>query len=94
MSVFKESNGAVSFVVRVVSRANQNQFAGIEADALKIRLSAPPVEGKANLALIDFLAQSLGVARMQIEIVRGHAARRKLVRVRGITAKQMEDRLK
>lgn len=94
MSNFKESNGAVTFAVKVVPRASKNQVAGIEGDAYKIRLNAPPVEGKANDALIAFLADALSVRRAQIEIVTGHTSRHKVVRVRGVTAKQIEEKLK
>lgn len=94
MSVFKEANGAVTFAVKVIPRARQNQIVGIEGEAIKIRLNAPPVEGKANDALIEFLADGLKVARAHIEIVAGQTARRKIVRVRGRTAKQIADTLK
>ena len=91
--MFKESNGAVTFAVKVIPRASKNQIVGIEGEAIKIRLNAPPVEGKANDALIEFLADVLNIARGQIEIVTGQTARRKIVRVRGRTAKQIEDTL-
>jgi len=94
MSAITESNGMVTLTIKVVPRANKNQIVGIEGDALKIRLKAPPVEGKANDALIQFLAEVLGVARAQIEIVAGHTARRKTVRVRGISARVVQDRVK
>ncbi len=94
MSVFRESNGAVTFAVKVIPRASKNQIVGIEGDAIKIRLNAPPVEGKANDALMEFLADVLQVARAQIGIVTGQTARRKIVRVQGRTSKQIEDALK
>lgn len=83
--VFRQS-GAVTFAVKVVPRASRNEIVGVEGDALKIRLHAPPVEGQANEALIVFLAETLGVRRAQIEIVTGHLARRKVVRVHGAAA--------
>jgi uncharacterized protein (TIGR00251 family) len=94
MTIFKESNGAVTFAVKVIPRASKNQVAGIEGDAIKIRLNAPPVEGKANDALIEFLADTLNLRRAQIEIVTGYTSRHKVVRVRGVTAKQIEEKLK
>jgi len=87
------TNGALTFAVKVVQRASKNQVVGAEGGALKIRLTAPPVEGKANDALIEFLANMLGVRRAQIEIVTGHASRRKIVRVRGVTAKQVKEKI-
>ena len=93
MSAWQESNGAVTFSVKVVPRASKNQIAGMEGDAVRIRLTAPPVEGKANDALVKFLAETLRVSRAQIEILTGHASRHKVVRVRGVTAKQFESML-
>ena len=92
--MFNESNGAVTIAVKVVPRASKNQIVGIEGDAVKIRLNAPPVEGKANNALIAFLADALGVHRTQIEIITGHTSRRKIVRVRGATVLEVERRLR
>jgi uncharacterized protein len=91
--MFKESNGAVTIAVKIVPRASKNQVVGIEGDALKIRLNAPPVEGKANDALIAFLANVVGVHRAQIEIVAGHTSRHKVVRLRGVSAQEVERKL-
>lgn len=85
----KESNGAVTFEVRVVPRANRSEVVGLEGEAVKIRLQAPPVDGKANAALIKFLAGLLNVGQAQVEILAGHSARTKVVRVRGIRAQQL-----
>jgi uncharacterized protein (TIGR00251 family) len=93
MSVVKETNGAVTLAVKVVPRAHSNQIVGLEGDAIKVRLTAPPVEGKANDALIEFLAGAFGVRRAQIEIVTGRTSRHKVVRVRGVTAKQVEEKI-
>ena len=84
------TNDAAMFVVKVVPRASRNQIVGREGDAIKIRLNAPPVSGKANEALVKFLAEAFGVHRAQIEIVTGHASRHKIVRVHGVTANQIE----
>lgn len=94
MSAISESKGTVTLTIKVVPRASKNQIVGIEGDALKVRLNAPPVEGKANDALIQFLAERLGVARTQIEIIAGHTARRKIVRVRGISVDEVEAKVK
>jgi uncharacterized protein (TIGR00251 family) len=81
----------VTFSVKVVPRASRNQIVGMEGDAVKVRLNAPPVESKANEELVRFLAETLGVSRAQIEIVTGHASRHKVVRVRGVTVREIED---
>lgn len=94
MSAITESNRIVTLAIKVVPRASKNQIVGIEGDALKIRLNAPPVEGKANDALIECLAKELGIARTQIEIIAGQSARRKIVRLRGISASEVQERIK
>jgi uncharacterized protein (TIGR00251 family) len=88
-----EAEGGVTFAVRVVPRASKNEIAGIHGDALKIRLTAPPVEGRANEALIAFLAKRLGVRRSQVEIVAGATSRRKMIRVVGMLAQEVEEQL-
>jgi len=83
----------VTFAVRAVLRARRNEVAGVEGDALKVRLTAPPVEGKANEALTRFLADALGVRRADVSIVAGQRARHKVIRVEGLTAAQVRTRL-
>ena len=87
-----EANGNVTFAVHVVPRASRNQIVGVEGGALKIKLTAPPVEGAANAALIQFVAEWLGVRRSAVSIVSGDKARNKLVRVNGVTQKQVLER--
>jgi uncharacterized protein len=82
-------SGGVRFSVRVQPRASRNEISGIHGSALKVRLSAPPVDGAANEALIDFIAASLGVARRSVRIVFGHSSRNKTVEVDGIAASQI-----
>ena len=72
--------------VQVQPRARRDELAGIHGDALKIRLRAPPVEGKANDALIAFLADLLGVPRRELAIGSGATARRKTVRLPEMSA--------
>lgn len=88
-----EADGGVTFAVRVVPRASKNEIAGVHGDALKVRLTAPPVEGRANEALIAFLAQRLGVRKSQVEIVAGATSRRKMICVIGLSGQQVEERL-
>jgi uncharacterized protein (TIGR00251 family) len=88
-----EVEGGVTFAVRVVPRASRNEIAGIHGDALKIRLTAPPVEGRANEALIAFLAKRLGVRKAQVEIVAGATSRRKVIRVIGLSGQEVEEGL-
>lgn len=79
-----------TFAVRVSPRASRTgvvRFVGEGADAvLKIALTAPPIEGKANAALIAYLSDVLGVARSQVEVIAGSQSRNKVVRVSGWSA--------
>ena len=75
--------------VRVIPRARKTEIAGTREDALLVRLAAPPVEGAANEALIEFLADRLHVARRAVRIVSGERGRAKRVAVSGVTAQQI-----
>jgi uncharacterized protein (TIGR00251 family) len=88
-----EVEGGVTFAVRVVPRASRNEIAGVHGDALKVRVTAPPVEGRANKALIAFLAKRLGVRKSQVEIVAGATSRRKMIRVTGLWPQEVGERL-
>ena len=68
--------------VQVQPRASRNEFAGIHAGALKVRLTSPPVDGKANAALIAFLAEAFGVAKRQVTLLKGDTGRAKQLRIR------------
>lgn len=63
-------------------RASRDEFVGLQGDRLKIRLTAPPVDGKANAQLLGLLAKAFGVARRDIEIESGESSRLKRVRIR------------
>jgi len=67
--------------VQVQPRASCDEFAGIHAGALKVRLTSPPVDGKANAALIAFLAESFGVAKRQVTLLKGESGRTKQLRI-------------
>ncbi len=77
----REEDGAVVLVLHVQPGAKRTQVDGAHGDALKVRLAAPPVDGKANAELVRFLADAFGVAQRQIAIVRGGTSRRKTVRI-------------
>jgi hypothetical protein len=82
----KRSEGpAATFAVRVVPRSAKEGVAGYEGGVLRIRLNAPPVEGKANEALGRFLAKALGVPRGSVALVSGEKGRNKIVRIDGVS---------
>lgn len=85
-----ERDGMVFFEVRVQPRASREEIAGYHGNALKVRLSAPPVEGAANAACVTLLAKVLGVARSRVQIVAGETARNKRLRIDGVTRAQVE----
>ncbi|HKS95677.1 MAG TPA: DUF167 domain-containing protein [Terriglobia bacterium] len=82
----QESAGSISFAVKVHPRARKNAITGELGDALKLALTAPPVEGKANQACIEFFANLLKLPRSSVTIAAGQSSRNKLVRIAGISA--------
>jgi len=82
----REQDGAVSFEVRVAPRASRNRVLGVQEGALKVALTAPPVDGAANEALKKLLSKALGVSKSNVEILRGDRARIKVLRVHGVSA--------
>jgi uncharacterized protein (TIGR00251 family) len=88
-----ETSAGVSFTVRVQPRAKKNAIVGELGDALKISLTAPPVEGRANDACIEFFANLLKVPRSSVSIASGENSRRKVIRVAGLSATELRKRL-
>jgi uncharacterized protein len=88
-----EKDNAVSFRVRVQPRASHTGFAGLHGDALKLRIAAPPVDGKANDECRRFIAKLIGVASSSVEIIAGEASRDKVIRVRHTTAARVREAL-
>ena len=70
--------------VHVQPRASKNELAGMHGDALKVRLTAPPVDNAANAALVEFIAAKLGVPKGRVRVVAGATARRKVVEIAGM----------
>ncbi len=86
-----ESAAGVSFTVKVHPRARKNAITGEVGDALKLALTAPPVEGKANEACIEFFAKLLKVPRSSVTIAAGQNSRNKVIRVSGVTAQHVRE---
>ena len=85
----REENGRVRLSVRVQPRASANGIAGIHGNSLKVRLTAPPVEGAANEALVNFLADTFAVPRRAIKILAGESSRSKIVEIEGVTERDV-----
>ncbi len=76
--------GGVRLTVHVQPGASRSEIAGMHGDAIKVRLAAPPVEGRANEALLRFLADRFGVAQRAVTMVRGTVSRAKTIDVEGV----------
>ncbi len=94
MILVKDTAAGATFAVRVQPRARKNAVSGEMGDALKLALTAPPVEGKANAACVEFLADLLDVPRSSITIAAGETSRNKIIRVAGLSAAEVEQRLR
>lgn len=88
--VISDSKDGVTLAVHVVPRSAKNEIVGLHGEALRIRVHAPPVGGAANAALVATVAEALGVAKRQVEIVSGHASRRKVLRIVGLSAAEVQ----
>ena len=86
-----DKDGAVTFKVRVQPRSSRTELAGEHAEAVKLRLAAPPVDGKANEECRRFLARLLGVAVGSVEILAGESSRDKVIRVSGVSAERARE---
>ena len=89
MFAIHKSGQGVSFAVKVHPRAKKNAITGELGDALKVSLTTPPVEGRANEACIEFFAKLLNVPRSSVTIASGQTSRNKVIRVTGLTAEQV-----
>ena len=81
------------FSLRVQPRASRNGFAGLIGDAVKLAVTAPPVDGKANQAVIAYLAEFFRIPKSSVAILSGETGRNKLIAIRGLRAGQVLERL-
>ncbi|PYL61873.1 MAG: YggU family protein [Verrucomicrobia bacterium] len=79
--------------VHILPNAKLDKVVGDHGDAIKIKLRAPAMEGKANAALIRFLAAQLGILPRQIALMRGQKSRDKLIRIKGLSEREVQERL-
>ncbi len=93
MIPIQESNGSVTFAVKVHPRARKNTITGELGNALKVSLTSPPVNGRANDACIDFFAKLLKVPRTSVTIASGQTSRAKVIRVAGLSVEEVRDRV-
>jgi uncharacterized protein (TIGR00251 family) len=89
----KETGDGITFAIRVLPRSSRCEIAGVQDNALKLKITAPPVEGAANEECIKFLSKRLDVAKSRISIVTGGHSRLKTVHVAGLTRKDFDSRI-
>jgi uncharacterized protein (TIGR00251 family) len=93
MITIHESAKGITFAVKAHPRARRNAVTGTVGDALKLAITAPPVEGKANQAVIEFFADLFAIPRSSVTIASGETSRNKVVRIAGVSKSAAEQRL-
>jgi uncharacterized protein len=93
MILIQENTKGITFAVKVHPRARKNAITGAVGDALKLALTAPPVEGKANHAVIEFFADLFSIPRSSVTIASGETSRNKMVRIAGVSKPAAEQKL-
>ena len=90
----KSDGDTLCFPVKAVPRASRNAVVEVRDGALVVRLCAPPVEGKANAALVEFMAEALKIRKKQVSIKLGDKSRHKVVAVSGLTLEELQAKLR
>jgi uncharacterized protein len=90
----KPCKNGIRFSAIIQPRSSKNEVTGIYKDALKIRLTSPPVDGKANIACLQFFAKWLGISPSKISIVQGLSSKSKTIEVASLTEKKFHEILK
>jgi uncharacterized protein len=85
----REGEGAITFGVLVAPRSSRERLGPVVGDRVRVAVTAPPVDGKANEAVIAVVARALGVRRQDVTIVAGDRGKRKTVRVAGVTRQSL-----
>lgn len=94
MIPIKDTPRGAEFSIKVHPRARKNEITGEVGDAIKVSLTAPPVDGKANEAVIRFFSELLDVSRASVTIAAGETSRQKLIRVASLSADEVRSRLR
>ena len=91
--VLSQTDEGVIINVHIQPRASRTEYAGLHGNAVKFRISAPPVDGLANHSLCEYIAKAFRLSKGSVVICSGHEARRKRVLVKGITTEQVKESL-
>ena len=87
------NEATITLKIHLLPRASRDEICGLHGDAIKVKVTAPPIEGKANKALQIFIAEKLNISASQIEIVAGQRSRKKTLRISGISRAAVEKAL-
>lgn len=87
------SESEARITVRVYPNAARNEVVGLINEVLQVKVSAPPVKGKANIELIAFLSGAIGVSKSRVGIIKGHTARNKVIAIKGLNREDVLRRL-
>ena len=90
MLSIKETKDGIVFSIQVLPRSSKCELVGIHDNALKLKITAPPVEGQANEECIRFISHFLGIKKAQVAIIGGHKSKKKQISVTGLKKKDME----
>lgn len=91
--ISKQNDGSLWLSVYIQPGASKSEIVGPHGDSLKIRIKAPPVEGKANEALVEFLSERLGISKRSVQVVKGELLRNKVVRVENVELNVLKQKL-
>ena len=91
--MIRDIGGGTEIIFWVQPRSSKNKIVGIHGDAVKIAITAPPVDGKANAAIIKFLSKLFGVSKSSVEIISGDTGRNKRVVVAGLTPDEVREKM-
>jgi uncharacterized protein (TIGR00251 family) len=94
LQLTESGQGCLTFEVQVSPRAARARVGPVQGGRLKLAVTAPPVEGRANVAVVALLAKRLGLRRGDVTVVSGQRGRRKLLRVRGLTRAELLDKIR
>jgi len=93
MIPIRDTAGGTVFAVKLHPRAKKNAITGVVGDALKLAVTAPPIDGRANAACVEFFANLFAMPRTSVTIASGQTSRRKIIRVAGLSADEVRRRL-
>jgi len=93
MFLVNDTAKGATFAIKIQPRARKNAITGTVGNAVKLAVTAPPVEGKANQAVIEFFADFFEIPRTSVSIASGETSRNKVIRIAGVSAQMVRERL-